>query len=407
MICPCSIMVIALPAMKPRPLLTDKTLIRITTVPIALAYPLRGQPAYMKSRGMNVVLISSDGKELPLVVAREKCAHLIVPMTREITPFKDLKALWMLWRIFRKYKPDIVHTETPKAGFLGMLAAWLAGVTHRIHTVAGLPLMVQTGLKLWLLSLIEKITYAAATHVWPNSESLKNYIEEHHLCASRKLKVVGKGSSNGINLHRFNIDAVSAAEKAEVAKRIHYDAANTYLLFVGRMVYDKGIVELVHVFLRLYKDNPFLRLILAGQYERSLDPLPADIETAIQSHEAIVHIPWTSKVEHLMALSDFFVFPSYREGFPNVLLEAGAMQLPVVCSAIAGNVDIITHRHTGLLFKAQNEIELQEQLSWALAHRQEARHMAKLLHDGLIQEYAREQFWATMYKEYAAILEIA
>ena len=148
-----------------------KKIIRITTVPMALAHLLRGQMRYMKNHGFEVILISADGPERNEVIATEECPHIIVPMTRKITPFRDLQCLFELYRIIRKEKPDIVHTHTPKAGLLGMLAAAFCGTHIRIHTVAGMPLMIERSFKFRLLKFIEKLTYKAASNVWPNSES--------------------------------------------------------------------------------------------------------------------------------------------------------------------------------------------------------------------------------------------
>ena len=124
---------------------------------MALRYLLPGQMRFMAANGFDVLMISADGKELADVIENEQCPHMIVPMTRKITPLQDLKCLYRLIKIFRKEKPDIVHTHTPKAGLLGMLAAKFSGVKTRIHTVAGLPLMAETGFKYHLLIFIEKL----------------------------------------------------------------------------------------------------------------------------------------------------------------------------------------------------------------------------------------------------------
>ena len=169
---------------------------------MALRYLLPGQMHFMCNNGFDVLMISADGKELAAVIENEKCRHIIVPMTRKITPFQDLTCLIRLIKIFRKEKPDIVHTHTPKAGLLGMLAAKICGIKTRIHTVAGLPLMAETGIKYQLLHFIERLTYSAANQVWPNSQSLMNFIAQKKLCKPTKLKMIGKGSSNGININR-------------------------------------------------------------------------------------------------------------------------------------------------------------------------------------------------------------
>lgn len=385
-------------------MLPSKKLIRITTVPMALAYPLNGQPSYMHRNGLDVILISSDGKELQKVLDRETCKHMVVHMTRRITPFRDMVAVLKLIRIFKKERPDIVHTETPKAGLVGMIAAWICKVPIRIHTVAGLPLMVAKGFKLKVLQWVEKITYAAATNVWPNSESLKQYILHHKFTAEDKLHVVGKGSSNGIEVERFSSQNLDQLVLDEIKRSFDYDQANTYLLFVGRLVRDKGIVELVHVFTRLQKNDPALKLILVGQYEPNLDPLPADIEEEIKSNPAIVHVSWTGKVEYYMALADYFVFPSYREGFPNVLLEAAAMNLPIICSRIAGNVDIVTCNATGWIFESQDAQSLEDVLVKALQSKARSAEMAASLHHVITNAYARESFWRSMLDAYRNLL---
>ena len=163
---------------------------------MALRYLLPGQMRFMAANGFDVLMISADGKELAAVIELEKCRHIIVPMTRKITPVQDLKCLIRLIKVFKNERPDIVHTHTPKAGLLGMWAAKLCGVKIRIHTVAGMPLMVEKGIKLRLLTFIEKLTYKAANHVWPNSGSLYNYISEHKFTTAKKLQIVGRSFTN-------------------------------------------------------------------------------------------------------------------------------------------------------------------------------------------------------------------
>jgi len=176
-------------------------------------------------------MISADGKERDEIIKNEGCPHIVVPMTRQITPWQDLKCLWQLIKIFRKEKPKIVHTHTPKAGLLGMLAAYICSVKVRIHTVAGLPLMVEKGFKFRLLTLIEKITYAAANRVWPNSTSLKNYIIEKRFTKKSKLGVILMGSSNGINLNRYSKQSLDNNIIEEIKKSFFYsEKTNTSFL---------------------------------------------------------------------------------------------------------------------------------------------------------------------------------
>ncbi|RYY71915.1 MAG: glycosyltransferase family 1 protein [Chitinophagaceae bacterium] len=382
-----------------------KKIIRITTVPLALKSLLAGQMNFMEQNGFEVVMISAEGPELADVLKNEKCRHIVVPMTRQITPWQDLKCLFQLVKIIRREKPAIVHSHTPKAGLLGMLASRIAGVPVRIHTVAGLPLMVETGFKLRLLKFIEKLTYAAANHVWPNGASMEKFILDEKLCPPEKVKIIGKGSSNGVNTQKFNPEILNPEIVERIKQTIGYNSRYHYLLFTGRLVLDKGIIELVTVFEAIQKDNPNLRLVLTGNFERSLDPLPPHIENAILHNPAIIHVAWTDHVEYYMALANFFVFPSYREGFPNVLLQASLMRLPILCSDIPGNIDIVSHRKTGLLFKNQQVVSLQEELSWAIAHPAAMKSMAEDQYHFISNNFPREVVWKAMLQEYNNLLK--
>lgn len=371
---------------------------------MALRYLLPGQMHFMQNNGFDVVMISADGKELAAVIENEKCRHIIVPMTRKITPFSDIKCLFRLIRIFKKEKPDIVHSHTPKAGLLGMLAAKYCGIKVRIHTVAGLPMMVEKGLKYQLLKLTEKITYAAANHVWPNSNSLLQFILERHLAAPGKLGIIAKGSTNGIDVNRFNVTALDKKIIEDTKATVSYSVQNKYLLCIGRLVADKGIVQLVNVFVNLQKTHTNLQLILVGEYETALDPLPSSTMREIEHNRHIIHINWTSLVEYYMHLADYFIFPSRREGFPNVLLQAGAMGLPVICSRIAGNVDIISHQQSGLIFDDANEQQMLAMIEYAMANPQQMQKMAESLQQTINQDYRRENIWQNILVAYKSSL---
>lgn len=374
---------------------------------MALRYLLPGQMQYMKANGFEVLMISADGAELNDVIASEGCRHVIVPMTRRITPLQDLKCLIQLIKIFKKEQPDIVHSHTPKAGLLGMLAAKYCGVKIRIHTVAGMPLMVEKGFRLRLLSFIEKLTYWAANHVWPNSNSLYQYIETHHFTSPQKLHIINKGSTNGININRFNKAVLDEKILLGIKKSVQYESRCVYLLCIGRLVADKGIVELVHVFIALQQQHPELRLILVGDFENSLDPLPETVLEQIQAQSNIIHIKWTQQVEYFMHIAQLFVFPSHREGFPNVLLQAGAMALPVICSRIPGNIDIVTHQQTGLIFETANKTEMKEQIEYALNHPQQMANMAVQLQQIITKDYRRENIWQNILTTYNSLLNLA
>jgi glycosyltransferase involved in cell wall biosynthesis len=335
-----------------------KKLVRITTVPLALCYLLPGQMLYMKQHGLDVVMISADGNERATVIENEGCRHIVVPMERKISIIKDIKCLIQLIKILKREKPDIVHTHTPKAGLLGMISAKICRVPLRIHTVAGLRYMTEAGIKRFILIMMEKITSLAANKVWANSISMKKILEKKNICRKEKLEVIGAGSTNGIDLHRFSPANINELELEKIKQKIKYSKSLFYFLYIGRLVKDKGIEELIAAFESLSKENDTVRLLLVGPVENDDNPVNKDTIEKINKSKTIQHVGWQSNIEYYFALANIFVFPSHREGFPNVLLQAGAMGCPVLCSNIPGNIDIINHNKTGILFTVADSNQL-------------------------------------------------
>lgn len=379
-------------------------LIRITTAPLSLKYLLSNQMKYMNENGFNVIMVSSEGKEWPDLIANEKCEYRIVHMTRQITPFKDLKSLWQLYKLFKKEKPDIVHSHTPKGGLLGMLAAKMAGVKIRIHTIAGLRFMTSTGMTKSVLVFMEKLTAKCAHYVWPNSYSLLNYIRQHKLVKEDKLQVIGHGSSNGVDLTRYSTSALKPEKIEEIKKLLKYDDSLCYLLNMGRIVKDKGVDEVFKAFKIVYEENTKLRLILLGAFEDDLDPISDEAREILKTHPAIIHIDWSDHVEYFMHLSHLLIHASYREGFPNTLLQTGAMGCPIICSAIEGSIDIVTHEETGLLFQAKNADDLLEKLRFALDYPAEMKMYADNLRSKIEKYFTQAYLHKKMRDKYFEIL---
>jgi glycosyltransferase involved in cell wall biosynthesis len=379
-------------------------LIRITTVPLSLKLLLAGQMKFMKANGWEVIMVSSDGREVQQIIRAEGVEHEVIPFTRKITPFQDLTCIWKLYQLFRREKPDIVHTHTPKAGLLGMIAAKLSGQKIRIHTLAGIPYMAAEGSKKSLLVQAEKWTYSSATEVWPNSEGLKSFVIEEKLCEAEKLKVIGKGSSNGVDFEKFNRDVLKENHLVAATMRILPGDDDFIILSVGRLVQDKGIEELVHAFLES-KIYSMSKLVLLGSFEQELNPISIDLMKMIRENPKIVQIDWSDHVAHYMALADVLVHPSHREGFPNVLLEAGAMELPVICSDIIGNRDIISQQKTGLIFPVKEKSVLKEALEFAFVKRDNMAQLARNLNQEVQENYDRKSIHQALLANYNRLLE--
>ena len=332
-----------------------KKLIRITTVPISLDKLLGEQLRYM-NQFYELTAISANETQLKEVADKYAVNSYHVEMTREITPIKDLLALWKLYWFLRREKPDIVHTHTPKAGIVGMLAAKLANVPIRLHTVAGLPLLEETGLKRKVLDGVEKLTYFCATKVLPNSYGLKQILMDLKFTSPDKLEVIANGSSNGINTKHFNLERIPEQDRQLLKKSLDIKEDDFVFIFVGRLVKDKGVNELIEAFQKIDKDH--IKLLLVGNFENELDPLlPKTLQT-IEDNANILPVGWQNDVRPYFAISDALVFPSYREGFPNVVMQAGALNLASIVSDINGCNEIIEHKKNGLIIAPKDSIEL-------------------------------------------------
>src|SRR5690606_28595265 len=350
-------------------------LIRITTVPQSLRGLLRGQLRFMSQNGYEVIGVSSPGEVLEDVKKNEGINTVAIEMTRSITPLQDLKALVQLIQLFRKEKPQIVHTHTPKAGLLGMIAARIAGVPHRLHTVAGMPLTVATGSKRQLLNQMEKLTYACATKVYPNSFGLEKIILDEKFTSPTKLKVIGKGSSNGIDTSQFDPALVSAETKMHLRKEFNINSDDFVFLFVGRVVKDKGINELVQAFINLERNNTNCHLDIVGSYESDLDPVLPETEKQINNHPKIHAVGYKSTVIDYFAMTDVLTFPSYREGFPNVVMQAASMQLNCIVSDINGCNEIIEDGKNGWIVLSRNIEQLQNRMEWCVQNKEQSKKM--------------------------------
>lgn len=378
-------------------------LIRLTTVPLSLKLLLAGQMRYLKDAGWDVLMISADGKELNQVIKKEGCRHEIVPFTRKITPIHDLYCLWLLYKIFKREKPDIIHSHTPKAGLLAVLAGALAGIKVRVHTLAGLPHLAASKNKKTILELAEKWTYKYATEIWPNSNSLKELIIQNGWVQPEKVKVIGNGSSNGINLEKFNRNALAENHLIAATMRMTPGQDEFIILSIGRLVKDKGIEELVEAFLQS-QIAKYSKLVLLGEFEQDLNPISDEIMRKIEDHPKIVQIDWTDHVAHYLALADVLVHASHREGFPNVLLEAGAMQVPVLCSDIPGNTDIIKNRKTGLVFPVKDVEMLKQGLEFAFVKREYMQELADHLYLEVTHNYDRKAIQYLYLQEYKRLM---
>ena len=375
-----------------------KKIVRITTIPASMRSLLKGQLKFI-NQFYEVIGISGDGDALNDVRINEGIRTEVVEMTRTIAPIKDLIALFKLYKILKKEQPHIVHTHTPKAGIIGMLAAKLARVPHRFHTVAGLPLLVVNGPKRWLLNFIEKLTYSCATKVFPNSFGLQKIIINEGFTTEEKLKVIGNGSSNGINTDYFNPELLNSQELNCLKRELKINKNQFVFIFIGRIVTDKGINELVAAFNNL-SYNEDIKLILVGWPERELDPLFEETETILNQNNRIIQVGYQSDVRPYLAIADVLVFPSYREGFPNVVMQAGAMKLPSIVTDINGCNEIIKEGENGLIIPVKNVQAIIDSMSYFLKNPTKLEEMRSKSREIIVKNYQQSFIWNELLKEY-------
>lgn len=375
--------------------MSKKKIIRTSTVSTSLNTFCRGTLRRLANT-YDVVAVSTPDDELREMAQREGIRVIGVPMRRPIAPLRDIVSLWRLIRVFRHERPTMVHSITPKAGLLSMIAAWICRVPVRLHTFTGLVFPTATGLKQRILMLTDRITCACATHIVPEGEGVKADLISYNI-TRKPLQVLGYGNVRGIDLNHYR----RSPEVMAAAQSISRSDVFTFV-FVGRVVRDKGINELVEAFVRLHQAIPATRLILVGRFEDNLDPVSGKTKQAIERCDAIEAVGSQSDVRPWLAAADALVFPSYREGFPNVVLEAGALDLPSIVTDINGSREIIVHGKNGVIVPPRNDQALLQAMTQFVQNPQATQAMAANARQMIASRFEKsfvEQCLIDYYKE--------
>lgn len=334
-----------------------KKLIRVTTSDISLFLLLRGQLKFLNNY-YEVVGLSSDTGLLHQVEKREGIRVIELAMRREISIMRDLLCLWHMYRIFKKEKPFIVHTNTPKGSLLSMMAALVAKVPHRIYTVTGLRYQGASGVGRFVLMSMERLTCLCANKVIPEGEGVKRTLIADSI-TRKPLKVIHNGNINGINTHYFSPEG-RQAQREETRRRLGIEADEFAFVFIGRIVKDKGMDELAEAMNRLLRMNKRCKLMLVGWFEREQGSITEEHENFFRNNDSVSYVGYKKDVRPYLAGADALVFPSYREGFPRVVLEAGAMGLPSIVTDINGCNEIIAEGENGVIIPPRDKNSLYE-----------------------------------------------
>lgn len=358
---------------------------------------LEGQLAYFKSLGYETYLLAPLSKRSEAFCIKENCKHLVIDIDREINPIKDFKTFLSIIKIFKEVNPDIINLGTPKVSLLGMIAGFYVGVKQRIYTCRGFRFENETGIKRLILVSMEKVTAFFAHKIICISPSLKKYAVDKGIFNKEKTLVINKGSSNGLDLAKFSVDKIDLIKQNEFINQ--HKLHNKFIFgFVGRLVKDKGLFDLLNVFDKLYSDNKDARLLILGS-DITSNETEKSVVKEYKDHPAIVFLNFQTDVSFYMSMFNVMVLPSHREGFGNVYIQAASMGVPCIGYDITGVKDAVSHGFNGLLVQPKSEIHLYEAMKTLYLEKDLSNQLGQ---NGLIwaQNFDRQIIWQELHNIY-------
>lgn len=377
-------------------------LLIVTTVATTLASILRSQPKFL-AQYYDVHLACSHGNAFATVAANEGVPVHPIPMVRGINPLADVVSVLRMILLIWKLKPDAVHSYTPKAGLVAMLASRLCFVPLRIHTFTGLIFPTARGKRRKVLMWVDRLICYCASHIIPESNGVRRDLKEGKI-TRKPLQIIGHGNVAGIDVERFCVSHDDVANgAAELRNKLEIQDSDFLFAFVGRLNKDKGINELLAAFSVLPLNA---RLVLVGALDSS-QPISESALAEIKTSRRITWIGPQADVRPALQLADVLVLPSYREGFPNVVLEAGAMQLPVIATDINGSNEAITEEFNGWLVPVQDVDLLAHAMLRAMkAPQLQLREMGKRARARVVERFERKSHLVRLRAYYNSILTV-
>lgn len=372
----------------------------ITTTLGGTLFFFSGQPRLWKDE-FDVTAIAADQDYLIRFAEQEGIAYKYIPMHREISLLSDFACLIRFIWFFTKERPLVVHGNTPKASMLSMVAAWFTQRPVRIYMCHGLRYQTTTGLMRKVLMAMERLSCSCATHVVGVSDGVCRQLVSDGLCKEGKAKVIGYGTAGGIDVERFSVEAIRGIPS--VRQQLYIPVEDFVFCFIGRIVKDKGINELVAAFDRLSHELDNVHLLLIGLEEKDLDPIDGKTENLINLNKHIYAVGRQNDVRPWLAASNAFVLPSYREGVGMVLLEANAMGVPCIASDIIGCNDVVVEGVNGELVPAKNTDALHDKMKEWLEHPEKVLKMASLARNHVIAHYEQSFVRKSAFEYYKFI----
>lgn len=378
-------------------------LIRVTTASMSFKFLIKGQARFL-NQFFNVIAVTGDCDYSNEIKEIEGVDCNVIKMKRNISLIKDLISVFKLYIFFRNEKPQIVHSITPKAGLLSMFAAYFAGVPIRVHTYTGLIFPSKSKIKRQILIIAEKLLCYFATNIYSDGNGVKNDLINYRI-TKKKIKVISKGSIDGLNHDFFNKKLISTKIKKEILSKLNISNNEFIFIYVGRLVKDKGINELVFAFNELSKSYKKTKLIMVGAFENNLDPLNNNTLKLINENKQIVLTGLVNDVRPYFSISNVFVFPTYREGFPITVMEAGSMSLPSIVTDINGCNEIIKNNVNGLIIPSKNVSLLKKKMIELIENQVLYKKISQNARKIIIKNYNQKQIRKTLVEEYSKLLK--
>lgn len=377
---------------------------RIATVPFALFGSFK-HIEELKNHDCEVTIVCSKDENFHVIENLDIFKAVDISIKREISPFSDLVSIWHLFKFFRENKFDVIHSNTPKGGLVVSIAGFLARSPIVIHTFTGQRWQTIKGLKGKLLRLCDRIITTLNTRCYADSWSQRNFLIQSGIGSEKKLSCIHKGAFAGVDLKRFDFKKFDD-KKLEILSELNFNEKDIIITFVGRIVGDKGIAELVQAFNELKKEYENIKLLLIGPREKGGDPVCGKTLEIVDESDDITNVGLCLVIEKYLSVSDIFALPSYREGFPTVVMEAGAMKVPSVVTDIVGGRDTVLNGVTGEHFKPRSVESLKGALRKLLSDKERRVEMGNNAYDRVLEDFTLEILAKKNTDEYKRLIQI-
>ncbi|MDC1393459.1 glycosyltransferase family 4 protein [Flavobacteriaceae bacterium] len=376
-----------------------KKILHVVNISFVIPYYLGEQIDYFNSKGHTIIIACSPSEDFFDYSNKKSFTPFPLDIKRSFSIIKDLVAIFKLTMYLKNNPIDTVVGHTPKGAFIALISSWLTGVPNRIYFRHGLLFETTSGLKRNFLKFIEKITSQMATKIICVSPSVLEVSIQQKLSPQSKTVILNNGTCNGIDaIKRFNPENVLKDRGILKGLKEVLDSDVKIIGFVGRLVKDKGLVELLDAWKILSERNNKIHLLLIGPKEER-DSLPEEYISYARDCKSIIMLGLIKEIESYYSLMDIFVLPSYREGFPTVVLEASAMELPVICSSKTGCIDSIIENETGLFASITPE-DIAQKIQHLLNHPNKAKEMGKKGRLNVLKNFQQKLIWESMEKIY-------